>query len=802
VVGVPAATIRGIAHEFASAESACVHMSTGVNMGRQGTLCYWLLHMLSFVTGNLDRPGGNLYSLGFYPAAKAGKLDLASVFFPSEHGELRHVRGMLPGNLLADMIEGGETPIRALVVIAGNPILSMGGGERLRRAFEKLELVIVLDMFRSATGEYADYLLPCTDMLERRDLNICGLGMQHQPFVQYTDAVVPAASERKEEWWILGKLEQALGLRSVFDAGEAPDVFARLDKMLRASGLSVQQLEAAPQHTVVLPKLSHGRFYSDWIQTADKRVDCCPPLFDEALARAHALFEDLRSSPPEQLKLISLRTNFMQNSWYQNVQKLKGRKHQINPLHMAVEDAARLGFTDGAAVTVSSDWGRIEATVLVDETLRAGVVAMTHGWGNERTPGLRVASRHPGVNVNALLPSGPGSYEKLSNQAHMTGVRQALAAGEQAWGPVRGWRAPEPCLLGSRIAYQLGLFRTSAAMVLAAWRRHRQLPALQHAAIRVLLNSRGPFAALRAWQRTGERLATDDQTLQADWLALRGILYGAYRDWDRAWAMIEQASDLGGDGREFDLERAWLLQQQDRYDESLAAIETAARTPGRLQRASIQRTATIYEILGRADDAIAILQDAVASMESVDVGMQLYGLLIDRERYAEADACLKRVEDLLPETGKWLGESIRAARFQSLYQQGDIAGAVAVLDGTRNRYFRTVRENLLAAPAGELPRLLDVPFIRQHHMTCAPATFAAISRFHGRPVDHLELAAQICYDGTPALQERRWISGNGWAVREFELNLDNVRTLIDAGLPGGICHGGAGFCPHAGDHRL
>ena len=428
VVGVPAATIRGIAHEFASAESACVHMSTGVNMGRQGTLCYWLLHMLSFVTGNLDRPGGNLYSLGFYPAAKAGKLDLSSVFFPSEHGELRHVRGMLPGNLLADMIEGGETPIRALVVIAGNPILSMGGGERLRRAFEKLELVIVLDMFRSATGEYADYLLPCTDMLERRDLNICGLGMQHQPFVQYTDAVVPAASERKEEWWILGKLEQALGLRSVFDAGEAPDVFARLDKMLRASGLSVQQLEAAPQHTVVLPKLSHGRFYSDWIQTADKRVDCCPPLFEEALARAHALFEDLRSSPPEQLKLISLRTNFMQNSWYQNVQKLKGRKHQINPLHMAVEDAARLGFTDGAAVTVSSDWGRIEATVLVDETLRAGVVAMTHGWGNERTPGLRVASRHPGVNVNALLPSGPGSYEKLSNQAHMTGVPVAVTA--------------------------------------------------------------------------------------------------------------------------------------------------------------------------------------------------------------------------------------------------------------------------------------------------------------------------------------------------------------------------------------
>lgn len=422
VVGVPASTIRAVAHELASAPSACVHMSTGVNMGRQGTLCYWLLHMLSFVTGNLDRRGGNLYSLGFYPAAKAGKLDLTNVFFPTEHGELRHVRGMLPGNLLADMIESDQAPIRALVVVAGNPILSMGGGERLRRAFEKLELIVVLDMFRSATGEYADYLLPCTDMLERRDLTICGLGMQHQPFVQYTDAVVPPAFERREEWWILGKLEQALGLRSVFDAGDEPDVFARLDKMLRASDLSVQQLRAAPHHTVTLPELGTGRFYSEWIQTPDKRVDCCPPLFGDALARAHAIFEELCSSPPEQLKLISLRTIAMQNSWYQNVDKLKGRKHQRNPLHVSVEDAARLGLQDGAAVTVTSGWGRIEASVWVDATLRAGVVAMTHGWGNERTPGLRVASRYPGVNVNELLPTGPGSYEKLSNQAHMTGV--------------------------------------------------------------------------------------------------------------------------------------------------------------------------------------------------------------------------------------------------------------------------------------------------------------------------------------------------------------------------------------------
>ena len=87
-----------------------------------------------------------------------------------------------------------------------------------------------------------------------------------------------------------------------------------------------------------------------------------------------------------------------------------------------VSSASRAIPPPSAAVAVASDYGRIETAVRVDPTLRAGVVAMTHGWGNARTPGMRVAHAHPGVNVNALLPSGPGSYEKLSNQAFMTGV--------------------------------------------------------------------------------------------------------------------------------------------------------------------------------------------------------------------------------------------------------------------------------------------------------------------------------------------------------------------------------------------
>ena len=423
VVGLDAGQIRSLAEKFSGAERAAVHMSTGVNMGRHGTLCYWLLQMLSFVTGNLDKVGGNFYSEGFYPAAKAGRARLDKLFFSTRYGEMRHIRGALPGNLLPDMILDDDNPVRALVVIAGNPLLSVGGEARWRAALEKLDLLIVIDLFRNATGEYAHYLLPAADMLERPDLNICGLGMQYQPHVQYTDAVVPAAGQRKEEWWILSRLLQHMGMKAPLL--DQPNPFGRLEHMMARHQLSVDSLKAAPSGTVVLDTQSIGRFYTDFVQTDDKRVDCCPPLFADAIALAREQFQALKDQAPD-YRLINLRTNYMHNSWYQNVAKLKRGKHDHNPLHMHPQDMAALGLTDGDPLEVSNEYGEVTALARSDDSLRPGVVAMTHGWGNQKTPGLRVANRYPGVNINALLPNGPGSYEKLSNQAFMSGVPVAL----------------------------------------------------------------------------------------------------------------------------------------------------------------------------------------------------------------------------------------------------------------------------------------------------------------------------------------------------------------------------------------
>ena len=197
-------------------------MSTGVNMGRQGTLGL-LAPAHAVVREREPRPARREHPVGRLlrrPRRRAGASSPQS-FADTEFGRLR--RGALPGNLLADAILDVENPVRALIVVAGNPLLSIGGEARLRAALEKLDLLVCIDLYKNATGEYAHWLLPSTDMFERADINITGLGLQWQPWIQWTDAVVPApaASAARSGGSSRGSRRRS-GLRSALDARPEP----------------------------------------------------------------------------------------------------------------------------------------------------------------------------------------------------------------------------------------------------------------------------------------------------------------------------------------------------------------------------------------------------------------------------------------------------------------------------------------------------------------------------------------------------------------------------------------------------
>jgi formate dehydrogenase len=318
------------------------------------------------------------------------------------------VNDAFPGGILADeILTPGKGQIRALFVTGGNPLLTMANAGRLREAFQSLELLVTVDIYRNETGSLAHYVLPATSPFERADLPFIFplmLGLQSKPYLQATRPVVrPDGAQRDEASIYLElcraagvglfgssvaqlALEAMVGVRSAFQGdGEQPGLpqEALLSLLLRLTGQgSFGELLAHP-HGRLRPDHAPGSFLGARVLTDDGKVDLAPsPLLAQA-ARLEGVWEDERR--------------------------------------------------EGSFADVSTAVATVRVPVRVLPDLMPGTVALPHGWGHQHATGLSVASKTAGVNVNLLAADGPDRIERLSGMAHLTGfvVDVRPAAGPQ-----------------------------------------------------------------------------------------------------------------------------------------------------------------------------------------------------------------------------------------------------------------------------------------------------------------------------------------------------------------------------------
>ncbi len=243
--------------------------------------------------------------------------------------------------------------------------------------------------------------------------------MQGEPYLQWTPRVVEPDGDQREEWWIYGALAHAMARRPVLDPDTADPLPALFDGALAGAGLSIGALRDAGG-VAVLPEPGPGGSVD---RLGITEIHCAPEALHSTLARGHHLFAELRAEHPNQLKLITRRTLGMINSTLGNVTRDHvNPEREVNPLWINPDDAERLGLPDGARASMSNDHGTIEADVRYDPRLRPGTVAMSHGYGNQTTPGMSRAQERPGVNVNVLAPIGPGTFDPVSCMSHVTGI--------------------------------------------------------------------------------------------------------------------------------------------------------------------------------------------------------------------------------------------------------------------------------------------------------------------------------------------------------------------------------------------
>ncbi|MFC4128311.1 molybdopterin oxidoreductase family protein [Nocardia rhizosphaerae] len=429
--GVDADTIVRLAREHAAAPSAVLYARIGVCLQVTGTLTHWLVNAVNAVTGNLDRPGGQMFATPPVDAARYAKhLPMGHGAWTDRTGSYKSFRSELPVAALADDISAdGPDRIRAMITYAGNPVLSTPQGGRLGDALDTLDFYVAVDMYVTETTRHADIILPPVSPLEREELNLLFPVFSVRNNARFDAAVFTPPTDGLEDWQILARLITELvplparrftgrAVTAVFDrltplrltaAALATGPYGILRRGRK--GLTVNGIRATPGGVDLGPLRPRLR---ELIGTGDRKVQLAPPDF---LRAVRTVLDESRATATfgYDLQLIGRRHLRSNNSWLHNIESMvKGRDRCTVLMHP--DDAAARGLADGAQATVASAVGEIVVPVEVSADIRPGVVAIPHGWGHH-DPGLgwQVAAAHPGANVNLL--HDPTRTDPLSGTA-------------------------------------------------------------------------------------------------------------------------------------------------------------------------------------------------------------------------------------------------------------------------------------------------------------------------------------------------------------------------------------------------
>ncbi len=440
-VGIGAEAIRGLARSFAAAPSAVCYGRIGTNTVPFGTLNSWLIEVLNLLTGNLDRSGGAMFP--------KPPVDVMALQPPTQRGRWRsrtrgtpEFIGELPSATLAEEIETpGEGQVRALVTLAGNPVLSAPAGHRLSAALARLDFMVSIDFYLNETTRHAHIILPPVGPLERDHFDVAFQLFAVHNTAHWSPAVFDPPPHGKTDADVLLELAsrlyrargtagrmQALALRALLAFGSARAARVVLALALRTGpygngmrlwkqGLTLKRLHAAAHGMDLgalepcLPDRLPNR--SD----RKKRIDLAPT---EIIADLERLQQDLTARAPAPLVLIGRREARTVNSWSHNLPSLVTGPSRC-ALYMHPADAAGRGVMPEDWVRVSSRVGTVEVPVHLTDTVMRGVVALPHGYGHGGN-GVRlaVAGQHAGASINDL--TDPAEIEPLSGNSVLSGV--------------------------------------------------------------------------------------------------------------------------------------------------------------------------------------------------------------------------------------------------------------------------------------------------------------------------------------------------------------------------------------------
>lgn len=452
--GVPPEQLVEAARLFAAGPRGVATAGTGPNMSSAaGTLLEYLILCLNTVCGRWLRAGEKVWN----PGTLVEPFPAVAMAFPPVQaygfGEPLRVRGLadtLAGPSTAavadEILLDGPGRIRALLSVGGNPVAAWPDQLKVTAALDRLELLVQVDPWMSATAKRAHYVIApklslempaMTSLFDMLPAYAPGFGWP-QPYAQYTPAIVepPAGSDVIAEWELFFGLARRM----------------RLDLEIRAIDMNGPTGQAFPLPTDVVPsddalfalltskarvpleevkRHPHGAIFPSDVVVApkyegwDHRLDLAnAQMLDDVRGVANDGSGDRASwaDARHPFRLISRRMHSRYNSGGHSLARLRA-EDETNPAFMHPLDLDELGIMSGEVVEVRSRRGSIRAVVEADETLRRGLVSMSHAWGD--APDHDGDARTTGAST-ARLSDVDDAFDRYSGQPVMSNIPVAV----------------------------------------------------------------------------------------------------------------------------------------------------------------------------------------------------------------------------------------------------------------------------------------------------------------------------------------------------------------------------------------
>jgi len=390
ITWVPAADIERIARIFATAESASIVQGVcALDQQINGLQNNRVLSILQTVTGNIDKPGGWVA----VPFPRLGSLHIKVEEAPigaAEHPLFYRLWGRTSpyGQVMyfADAVLTEKPyPIKALIVTGGNPALTLPDSSKIEQALEKLDFLVVIDLFMTETAKMADIVLPACSFMERSGVGYVYGVTSGMPYILLRKKVIEPLWECWPDWRFWCELGRRMGYGAYFPWQTDEEV---VEHWLKPTGLTIEQLSEQNPEGVFFATKKYDMAQKGEFRTPSKKIEIySPTLAEHGYDPLPAHIEPSQSpiSRPDLVKEYPLilttgaRTLEYTHTQMRNVPRLRKSapepKAEIHP-----DTAIKYGITDGNTIAVETRKGNIKIKVRTTEDLAPGVISIPHGW--------------------------------------------------------------------------------------------------------------------------------------------------------------------------------------------------------------------------------------------------------------------------------------------------------------------------------------------------------------------------------------------------------------------------------------